>query len=333
MKIWFPTIRASSGSDVYTERLAAGLRRKGVDARITWFPSYYEFLPELMRSHKIPEDIDVIHANSWNAYVFIGLGIPVVTTVHHLVSDPEYKPYRSAFQAAYHNINVYLREKRAIAKCDSVVSVSEYTGSIVKKIFGQDSMVIPNWVDYENFHPLESTSGNVKFTLLIVGNQGVRKGSDLLPALSEILGTDYEIRVTGGLRSKNKDIRSNGNIARLGRLDEADLIQEYRNADAVVSLSRYEGFGYSALEAMAFRKPFVGFDTSGLAEVVTNGETGFLVPLNDLRLIKERLDMLRRDPALRNSMGTAGLLRAKLVFSEPASIQKYIQIYQSIVNK
>lgn len=333
MKIWFPTIRANSGSDVYTERLAYGLKKYGIDAKITWFPSYYEFLPELMRLHGIPQYIDVIHANSWNASVFISSGVPVVTTVHHLVHDLEYKPYRSAFQAAYHNLNVYLREKKAITKCDSVVSVSNYTGYVVKNIFGRESVVIPNWAGFGNSQPLESISRNIKFTLLIVGNQGTRKGSDLLPELSIMLGTDYEIRVTGGLRSKTKDAQSYGNIVKLGRLDEANLIQEYQNADAVVSLSRYEGFGYSALEAMAFGKPFVGFDTSGLAEVVVNRETGFLVPLNDLRLMKEKLDLLRRDPALRNSMGTAGLLRAKLVFSEPASIQKYIQIYQSITNK
>ncbi len=333
MKIWLPTIRANSGSDVYTERLAAGLRREGVDARITWFPSYYEFLPELMRLHKIPEDIDVIHANSWNACVFIRSGIPVVTTVHHLVNDPEYRPYRSAFQAAYHNINVYLREKRAITKCDSVVSVSEYTGSIVKKIFGRDSAVISNWVDFLDFHPIESASKNERFILLIVGNQGSRKGSDLLPELSGLLGADYEIRVTSGLRSKKKSMDSNGNISMLGRLDKAGLIQQYRQADAVVSLSRYEGFGYSALEAMACGKPFIGFNTSGLAEVVANEETGFLVPLNDLRLIKEKLDLLRRDLDLQNLMGAAGFQRAKSEFSESVSVHKYIKIYKSLANK
>lgn len=333
MKIWFPTIRANSGSDVYTERLVSGLKRFGVDAEITWFPTCYEFLPELMRLHGMPQYIDVIHANSWNASVFIGSGLPVITTVHHLVHDPEYKSYRSILQAVYHKINVYLREKKAIIKSDSVVSVSRYTSSVVKNIFGRDSAVISNWVDFLDFHPIESASKNARFTLLIVGNQGVRKGSDLLPELSRLLGADYEIRVTGGLRSKNKGVPSNGNVVRLGRLDEADLIQEYRNTDVVVSLSRYEGFGYSALEAMAFGKPFVGFDTSGFAEVVANGNTGFLVPVNDLKLIKEKLDLLRRKPDLRGSMGAAGFQRAKSVFSEPVSIQKYVQIYQSIVNK
>ena len=66
MRVWLPAVRAGSGSDVFTERLADGLRDAGVDVEVSWFPLRYEFLPELLRA-RMPRRIDVVHANSWNA--------------------------------------------------------------------------------------------------------------------------------------------------------------------------------------------------------------------------------------------------------------------------
>lgn len=332
MKIWFPTIRANSGADVYTERLASGLQKHGIDAEITWFSPRYEFFPELMRRHSIPEGIDVIHANSWNAAVFIGRGFPVVATVHHLVHDPAFRPYRSLLQAAYHGINVYVREKRAIEKSDAVISVSEYTASVVRNVFGVNSTVIPNWVEADKFCPASINTRNEKFTLLIAGNKGLRKGSDLLPALSQRLGSGFEIRIAGGLRGKTREIERANNIVDLGRLDEAKLIAEYQRCDAVLSLSRYEGFGYTALEAMASGKPFLGFNTSGITEVVVNNETGILSEIENVDKLVKYCKVLALDSARLALLGSNGLVRATNKFAEKNLIRNYIDLYGRLIS-
>lgn len=332
MKIWFPAIRANSGADVYTERLAAGLKKIGVDVEITWFPPSYEFLPELMRRHAIPAGTDVIHANSWYAAVFIGRGVPVATTVHHLVHDPEFRPYRSVLQAAYHAINVYGREKRAIVECNAVISVSENTASTVKGVFGIDSTVIPNWIDVDRFHPMPVKSANGKFTLLIVGNRGYRKGSDLLPAFSKELGADFEIRITGGLRGTKGKTEFMDNIVILGHVDEDQLLAEFRRCDAVVSLSRYEGFGYTALEAMACAKPFLGFNASGLNEVVVNNETGILCDIGDTAALAECCKLLAENSELRATYGENGLNRATKNYSQKKLVGMYMDIYSGIIS-
>jgi glycosyltransferase involved in cell wall biosynthesis len=333
MKIWFPTIRADSGSDVYVSRIAKSLQSHGVDSLVTWFPPRYEYLPELMRQAEVPEGIDIIHANSWNASVFISAQIPIVATVHHLVHDPEFGPYRSIMQAIYHRANVYWRERKAIRECSAVVSVSKSTANAVKAVFGRESQLIHNWIDSDFGEYFKRDSENIKFVILIAGNAGKRKGSDLLPKLSSLLGDDFEIRVTGGLRSHARDTKTAGNIIFLGSLSESDLLREYAQCDAVISLSRYEGFGYSALEAMSFGKPFVGFCISSLSEVIEDGVAGFLVKVNDIHAIAEKIRLLRNDDGLRKRMGAQGVLRSKNEFSEFIAIQKYIELYKSLLNK
>lgn len=333
MKVWFPTIQTNSGSDVYVGRITKSLQAHGVDAVVTWFPPSYEFFPELMKLADVPNGTDLIHANSWNASVFLSKKIPVVATVHHLVHDPEFRPYRSIMQSMYHKANIFWRERKSILHCSSVVAVSESTAKAVEMVFGRKSHVIHNWVesDFDAGHRQKKESG--KFVTLIAGNSGKRKGSDLLPALSSMLGDDFEIRVTGGLRSKRKGVSAAGNIVYLGFLSGSDLLKEYASCDIVASLSRYEGFGYSALEAMSFAKPFVGFMTNGFADVVENGKTGFLVELNDIGNLVEKIKFLRNRPDFCDEMGSLGKLKAKEFFSESVAIEKYINLYQSLLNQ
>src|SRR3546814_6054039 len=78
----------------------------------------------------------------------------------------------------------------------------------------------------------------------------------------------------------------------LGRISDAQLIREYQACDAVVSLSRYEGFGYTALEAIACGKAFLGFHTSALPEVVAAGD-GVLVRFSDVSALAAAAHELR----------------------------------------
>lgn len=333
LRIWFPTIRTNSGADVFVVRLAQALQRAGHEPLVQWFNHRFELMPELMRLHRKPDTIDLIHANSWNAYVFLGQRVPVVTTVHHLVHDPAYSPYRSMAQAVYHRWNVRWREARAIEKSTAVTVVSEYVGQTVREIFGRLSVqVINNWVDADIYKP--STGYMLplgrRFRLFMLGNHSRRKGYDLLPALASALGPDYDLRIAGGLRKHDTHTMSE-NVTILGRLSEHELLYEYKYCDAVISLSRYEGFGYTALEGMSCGKPFLGFHTSGLAGVVDEAVTGYLVPINDLTALVERCTLLLNNSVLLDKMGHAGRARALHAFTEKNAIDSYIDVYHNAV--
>lgn len=334
VRVWLPSVRAHSGTDVFTQRLADGLRDSGVDVVQTWYSHWYELLPELMRWKGLPRGVDVIHANSWNAHVFVGRGVPVVATVHHLVHDPAYRSSRSLAQAFYHRWNLRWREMGSILRSDVVTAVSHYVADTVRVFSGRrDVRVVSNWVDTDLYRPDPNyrRDDEAPFRLLLVGNRGKRKGSDLLEPLSGNLGAAFELRCTGGLR----DVRgwASPGLSQLGRLAEHELIQEYQQCDAVVSLSRYEGFGYTALEAMACAKPVVAFDTSALREVVKNGETGLLVGMDDVQAMVQACLKLKEDGEYLHAMGRAGRARAVSMADKNLTIRRYIEIYESLVDK
>lgn len=331
MKVWLPALRVGTGTDVFTLRLADALHARGVDARITWFPAWMEAFPELMRLHRPPAGIDLVHGNGWTVAPFLGLGVPVVNTVHHLVHDPAFSPYRSRAQAFYHRWHLHWREARAIRRSAAVTAVSDYVAGTVRELFGRDDVrTIGNWVDVERYRPGEMPlrqSGD-RLRLLWVGNPSRRKGFDLLPGLLDRLeGFPCEVRCVGGLRGDAVAGALDGRVTWLGKLVEDELVAEYQACDVLLSLSRYEGFGYTALEAMACGKPVAGFAAGGLSEVVRHGEAGLLAPVDDLDGLAVNLRSLA-SPERRAALGARGLQLAR---AQPAQADAYVSLYRSLI--
>jgi glycosyltransferase involved in cell wall biosynthesis len=73
--------------------------------------------------------------------------------------------------------------------------------------------------------------------------------------------------------------------------------------DIFVLPSLYEGLGVAALEAMAARKAVIASRVGGLAEVITDGVTGFLVPPRDSVALSETIARLIADPSLARAVG------------------------------
>lgn len=86
----------------------------------------------------------------------------------------------------------------------------------------------------------------------------------------------------------------------LGRVTDDELAALYQCAWAVVLPSRFEGFGFPALEAMQHRIPLVASDAGSLPEVV--GEAGLVFPSGDPDALATALRRLADDPALRDAL-------------------------------
>ncbi len=89
----------------------------------------------------------------------------------------------------------------------------------------------------------------------------------------------------------------------LGKRDQDFLPYYYSAAEVLVMPSHYEFFGMVALEAMACGTPVVASQVGGLAFLVQDGSTGYVVPDNDPQALADRLIQLIRDPRLRLKMG------------------------------
>ena len=99
----------------------------------------------------------------------------------------------------------------------------------------------------------------------------------------------------------------------MGSTDHDELLKHVALADLVVVPSRYEGFGLTALEAMALGKPVLATTAGGLPEVV--GDAGILVDVANPTQLGEQILRLAFDESLRADLGHLAAIRARGKFS------------------
>ncbi len=102
--------------------------------------------------------------------------------------------------------------------------------------------------------------------------------------------------------------------------------------DALVHLSLREGLARALPQAMAAGKPVVSFDIDGAAEVVRDGETGFLLAPRDVDGLKRAAIRLLQDRSLAATMGARGSELVKETFSQEIMVRRIHELYQRLVS-
>lgn len=335
LHIWMPMIRGFSGGDVFVDRLAAGLRERGVTVTVEWFDRRYEGMPGLLSRKKAPVGAQVIHANGLNGFAFRHHELPLVVTEHHYVLDPAYRPYKTSLQHVYHRWVTGRASLRSMRAATALATHSEFVAATVVAACPQAKpVVIPLWVDLAQFTPAPSPSSfssDGPLRMLFVGNTSHRKGFDVVIELAQRMGDRVEIACTGGLRGESV-AGWPSNMRRTGRLSTSELVKAYQHCDVALVPSRYEGFGYAALEGMACGKPVLGFACGSIEEIVGNGTSGFLVAVDDIDGLHRHALTLANNDSLRASMGAAGRQRAAQVFTAKRGIDAYLALYASAMS-
>jgi glycosyltransferase involved in cell wall biosynthesis len=102
----------------------------------------------------------------------------------------------------------------------------------------------------------------------------------------------------------------------------------YDAADIVCQVSNWEEvFGWVIAEAMAYGKPIVGTRVGGIPEVVTDGQTGFIVDRGAADAMANRILKLVSDPELRSRMGQAGAQAVSDRFDLRVNVRKLMKLY------
>jgi L-malate glycosyltransferase len=96
----------------------------------------------------------------------------------------------------------------------------------------------------------------------------------------------------------------------LGHVSEEEKFRLLRMSDILCSASQHEGFGLTYLEAMACGRPVITYDHGGQGDFLEDGETGYLVRLNDRAMLEARCRALIASPEARRAIGAANLRRA-----------------------
>ncbi len=196
--------------------------------------------------------------------------------------------------------------------------------------------IIPNGVDLEKFSaPARDWS---EPRLLSVGRLVYQKGLDLaMSALSDLKDLPWTWTIAGDgpqmavLQSMAQEYEIADRIHFLGWQKAEQLKGQYRTADLFLFPSRHEGMPNAVLEAMASGLPVVATRIAGNEELVVNGETGALVPTEDVESLRESLRPLLVDAKMRERMGRASRQRVEQSFSWDRVVEQYQKILEDAV--
>jgi glycogen synthase len=250
-------------------------------------------------------DADIVHCHTWYAHfggilAKLNYGIPLVITVHSL--EP-LRPWKREQLGGGYDFTCWL-EKTALEMADAVIAVSKETKADILRLFDIPEERVPiiyNGIDLEEYRPTDShaalDANGVDFTqpyILFVGRIARQKGIIHLVNAIKYLDPGFQVVLCAGAPDTPEiaeEMKAAVAAAQQDRegviwieqmVDAKAKIEFYSHAAVFVCPSIYEPFGIINLEAMACETPVVASAVGGIKEVVVTGETGTLVPIDQM---------------------------------------------------
>jgi D-inositol-3-phosphate glycosyltransferase len=229
-------------------------------------------------------------------------------------------------------------ERKVIQSADRLVVATPAEQSQLEFLYRTDTrkmVTIPPGVDTSHFYPIPADEAKAVIgvppedrLLLFVGRIEPLKGIETLiramayvnenkllvdcpecPHYLAVIGGDPNLTnqdMSGEMARLQKLCQELGigdTVIFLGKRSQDSLPYYYSAADVVIVPSHYESFGMVALEAMACGTPVVASQVGGLAFLVQDGVTGYVVPDDDPAALGDRLAQLILNQDLRQKLG------------------------------
>lgn len=174
--------------------------------------------------------------------------------------------------------------------------------------------------------------------IISVGRIDPQKGYNLLVeawkyVIEENSGWSLDIVGDGSdflyIKEKIKKLGLEGSINLKGATP--NIKEEYLNASMYVMSSKYEGFPLVLLEAATCGLPLVSFKCeSGPADIIKDGETGFLVKENDVLELASKISLLAKDDKMRKKFGEVGRKDSKERFNKEKIMHQWINLFEKL---
>lgn len=211
----------------------------------------------------------------------------------------------------------------------TVVAVSDWMHELVKQslLHGRKVEVIHNGVDLAVFKPSSSVEKN-GFNVLAVSNVwNEDKGLKDIVILRSMLDQSIGITVIGLTHEQRKKLPSGINgRERASSLKE--LVEAYSAADVLINPTYADTFPTINLEALACGTPVITYNTGGSPEAVDD-QTGIIVEKGNVEALAEAVLKIKKNPLSSN----ACRIRAEEHFDKDKCFKKYIELYETLLNK
>jgi len=209
---------------------------------------------------------------------------------------------------------------------DDEIVISNYLKNKIKKIFGYDSTVIKNGINYDLMKHKNSERRVRRITFVMRNN--MMKGDYILADIIKQIDNEYkDLEFNVIYMSRNIElpfVKNNKMNKILGPIKRLEIIELLQNTDLYVDASVNEGFGLIGLEAMACGAVPIMSNSFGINEYLINGENGYIV--NEVNNSDKYMEMIREvleDEKIFHKMKNSGQERSKL-FDYDNRIDEYI---------
>lgn len=317
------------------------------------------------------EGADIVHSHTWYANGAGHLakllhGVPHVVTAHSL--EP-LRPWKAEQLGGGYRVSSWI-EKTAFEAADTVIAVSDgMRRDILASYPALDPtkvVTIYNGIDLERWQPLRDDDraralgiDPERPAVIFVGRITRQKGLPYLLRAARMLPPEVQVILCAGAPDTPEILAEvtglveqlqseRDGVVWIDRLLPNDELRIALTASTVfVCPSIYEPLGIVNLEAMACGLPVVGTATGGIPEVIVDGVTGRLVPIQQLQDgtgtptdpdafvadLAAALTEVVSDPARAAEMGRAGRERAETSFSWAAIAEQTLDVYRSLVSR
>jgi starch synthase len=321
---------------------------------------------------EIAQDVggaDLVHSHTWYANAAGRIaqllhGVPHVVTAHSL--EP-LRPWKAEQLGGGYRVSSWI-ERDAFLAADAVIAVSHGMKRDILRSYPtldeQRVSVVHNGIDLERWHPVEDdellrTLGidPDRPSVVFVGRITRQKGLPYLLRAAAQLPKDVQLVLCAGAPDTPEILAEvRAGVAELQKertgvvwieelLSQHDLSAVLTSATTFVCPSVYEPLGIVNLEAMACGAPVVGTATGGIPEVVDDGVTGRLVPIDQAddgtgtpldpqKFVDDLARILGEvvaDPAEAKRMGAAGRAWAERDFGWQQISKRTQDVYRSVL--
>jgi alpha-maltose-1-phosphate synthase len=298
----------------------------------------------------------LVHSHTWYTNLAGHLaamlhGIPHVMTMHSLEA---LRPWKAEQLGGGYRLSTWC-ERVSATSAAAVVAVSDGMRADILTAYPEISAerirVIRNGIDTTEYQPDPGTGVLERYGIdldrpyvIFVGRITRQKGLPVLLRAASGLVPQAQLVLCAGaadtpeLLAEVTELVDGLRTSRSGvlwipeMLPKPEVIQLLTHATVFACPSVYEPLGIVNLEAMACGTAVVGSRTGGIPEVVTDGETGLLVPPEDPQALAGALNALLRDPDRARAMGQAGRKRAVAEFGWSAIADRTAALYAELAN-
>lgn len=319
------------------------LRRKYFNLKgIADYIRSYNFYAKQIALYARAHSIDMVHNNTAavleGIYLKRKLKLPLIWHVHEIIVKPK---------AISDFINMLMGRY-----ADKIVTVSQAVANHIKQSpFIKDSQVevIYNGVDNAVYYPMDASSIREKFDIaqdaLVIGMIGrvnaIKGQNDFIEAVEPLLEKNEKAVafLAGGvfhgeewrLEELDNRIDSSSVVSQIHRIDYYDKTSELYNMFDIFVLPsiKPDSLPTVVLEAMACSKPVVGYNNGGIAEMVVDDKSGYLVKPNRPQELSNAISLLLDSSEKREKFGRVGYQRQRELFSLESYIKNFSELYKT----